>query len=60
MNDKERTALLLWQRLFKDRFNPYIPPDTDGDLYCFFCYSEMSEGHYDDCIYVLARELVND
>lgn len=37
--------------------NPYIPSETDGELYCYWCGAYDVEDHDAECEYRRAKEL---
>ncbi len=56
------TTLKLRQRWLEEDGNPIVASECGGDLYCFFCgeyqVAHDEPEHKDDCIFILARQIV--
>ena len=56
--NKENEALALWKRWFAWSGEPWEDV-VEGFTACFFCDEDQPK-HEPDCVYVAAKELVND
>jgi len=54
----EEKALKLWQRFMQEIREPYEMTEEWLPASCFFCQEDEDDPHADDCIYALAKQLV--